>query len=102
MGYEGLSVTIFLSSKKLVPYVEMTYEKKAPIATKIDDIVNKIQEHYQSIFADSSSVEAAESRELLVYTDKAVFTKDVLDVEASDKVQPFGQVFDTLQLWSGA
>jgi hypothetical protein len=30
-GYEGLSVTIFLSSKRLIPYVELTYEKKAPI-----------------------------------------------------------------------
>jgi len=30
-GYEGLSVTIFLSSKRLVPYVEITFEKKAPV-----------------------------------------------------------------------
>jgi hypothetical protein len=41
-GYEGLSVTIFLSSKRLIPYVELTYEKKAPIQAKVDDITEKI------------------------------------------------------------
>jgi hypothetical protein len=41
-GYEGLSVTIFLSSKRLIPYVELTYEKKAPIQAKVDDIMEKI------------------------------------------------------------
>jgi hypothetical protein len=41
-GYEGLSVTIFLSSRRLVPYVEMTFEKKAPIQAKIDDVIDKI------------------------------------------------------------
>lgn len=46
VGYEGLSVTIFLSSKRLVPFVELTFEKQAPTASKIDDILFKIKEHY--------------------------------------------------------
>jgi hypothetical protein len=41
-GYEGLSVTIFLSSKRLIPYVEITYERQAPISTKVDDILFKL------------------------------------------------------------
>ncbi len=41
-GYEGLQVTIYLSSKRLIPYVEMTWESKAPSFAKIDDIVGKL------------------------------------------------------------
>ena len=42
MGYEGLQVTIYLSSKRLIPYVEMTWESKAPIFAKIDDVIGKL------------------------------------------------------------
>ena len=41
-GYEGLSVTVFLSSKRLIPYVEITYERKAPISAKVDDVLFKL------------------------------------------------------------
>lgn len=45
-GYEGLSVTVYLSSKRLIPFVEVTFEKQAPISAKVDDVIFKIQEHY--------------------------------------------------------
>ena len=42
MGYEGLQVTIYLSSKRLIPYVEMTWDSKAPSFAKSDDVIGKL------------------------------------------------------------
>ena len=46
MGYEGLQVNIYLSSCRLIPYVEITWLSKAPAWTKIDDILGKLEKHY--------------------------------------------------------
>ena len=64
LGYEGLSVTIYLSSKRLIPCVELTYERKAPASIKSDDVVEKLRKHYGT-----------------VYTDKREFSEKVLKVE---------------------
>jgi len=53
-GYEGLQVTIYLSSKRLIPYVEMTWESKAPSFAKIDDIIGKLKKHYGVIHTNKS------------------------------------------------
>ncbi len=74
MGYEGLQVTIYLSSKRLIPYVEMTWQSKAPSFAKIDDIIAKLTKHYGTL-----------------YTDKAEFSK-VLDFERSNFQLP-GQAY---------
>ena len=42
LGYENLQVIIYLSSKRLIPCVEMHYTAKAPIASKVDDIMAKL------------------------------------------------------------
>ena len=38
MGYEGLSVDIHLSAKYLVPFVQVTWQKKAPAFANVDNI----------------------------------------------------------------
>ena len=38
MGYKGLQVVIYLSSKRLVPFVEIKYEERAPVWAKVDDV----------------------------------------------------------------
>jgi len=53
-GYEGLQVTIYLSSKRLIPYVEMTFEAKAPIFAKIDDVIGKLQKHYGTLYTNKA------------------------------------------------
>ena len=64
MGYEGLSIDITLSSKFLVPLVEIMYTKKAPACANIDEIEDKLRDHYGKI-----------------YTDPIAYQKEVLDVE---------------------
>ena len=51
-GYENLSVTICLSARRLIPFVNVTYEKKAPLFAKIDDIEEMIRKHYGTIYTD--------------------------------------------------
>lgn len=74
MGYEGLQVIIYLSSKRLVPYVEVHWQSKAPVFTKIDDLIGKITKHYGVIF-----------------TCKNEFTQKVLNLEKSYELP--GDVF---------
>lgn len=52
MGYEGLQVVIYLSSKRLIPYVEINWESKAPSFAKIDDVIGKLQKHYGTIYTN--------------------------------------------------
>ena len=54
MGYEGLQVHIYLSSKKLIPYVEVQWLKKAPLFAKIDDIILKLKNHYGTLYTEKS------------------------------------------------
>lgn len=68
-GYEGLEVLIFLSSKHLVPYVKISYRKKAPSFAKIDKLEEIIQSHF----------------EIKVYTDLDEYVKEVLEVEKSER-----------------
>ena len=52
-GYENLSVTICLSARRLIPFVSVTYEKKAPLlVAKIDDIEEMLRKHYGTIYTD--------------------------------------------------
>jgi len=37
-GYEGLSIDITLSKKKLTPYIKITYQSKAPAFANIDNL----------------------------------------------------------------
>ena len=54
LGYEGLQIIVYLSSKRLIPYVEVTWKSKAPTTVKVDDIVEKLQKHYGTIYTDKS------------------------------------------------
>lgn len=65
MGYEGLQVMIYLSARRLIPYVEINYRSKAPITTKVDDILAKLTKHYGTL-----------------YTDKNEFVTKILSVES--------------------
>eukprot|EP00347_Sterkiella_histriomuscorum_P005759 403355378 len=48
-GYEGLSIDITLSKKKLMPFVQFTYENKAPAFANIDNINDLLLKHYGRI-----------------------------------------------------
>ena len=37
-GYEGLSIDITLSKKRLFPFMQISYEQKAPAFANIDNI----------------------------------------------------------------
>lgn len=54
MGYEGLQVIVYLSSKRLIPYVEINWLSKAPVFTKIDNIIEKLTKHYGTIYTNKS------------------------------------------------
>jgi len=54
MGYEGLQVIIYLSSKQLIPYIEIHWLNKAPVVTKVDDILAKLTKHYGTIHTDKN------------------------------------------------
>ena len=41
-GYEGLSVDVTLSKKRLIPFAQITYENKAPAFANIDKITEKL------------------------------------------------------------
>jgi len=56
-GYEGLQINIFLSAKRLIPYVEITYEKKAPAFAKIDDPIAMLKKHYGTLYTDATTFE---------------------------------------------
>ena len=78
-GYENLSVTICLSARRLIPFVQITYEKKAPgFLNKVDNIEEMIRKHYGTI-----------------YTDKEVYAQEVLKMEQVQWTLP-GTQFSTL------
>lgn len=52
MGYEGLSVDITLSRKFMVPLVQISWQKKAPAFANIDNIEEKLRDHYGEIYTD--------------------------------------------------
>ena len=52
LGYEGLQVVVYLSAKRLIPCVEVTFARKAPAAAKVDDVVEKLRKHYGTIYTD--------------------------------------------------
>lgn len=78
MGYEGLQVTIYLSARRLIPFVEIKYEKKAPAFAKVDNVEDKLRNHYGTI-----------------YTDLAEYTSKVLESER-DNFEPYGEYFGEL------
>jgi hypothetical protein len=49
-GYEGLSVDISLSAKRLIPYVQINYTSKAPAYTNIDNLKEILSKHYGKIY----------------------------------------------------
>ena len=49
-----MSVDITLSAKRLIPLVQITYEKKAPAFAHVDDIIEKLQKHYGKIYEKPS------------------------------------------------
>ena len=51
-GYEGLSVTICLSAKRLIPFVKIAFTRKAPPFAKSDDIEQLLTKHYGTIYTD--------------------------------------------------
>ncbi len=61
---------ISLSSKRLVPFLRVTYSRKAPPFAKIDDIEQLLTKHYGT-----------------VYTDLAKYQSEVLDKEKDDSMK---------------
>jgi len=53
-GYEGLSVDLTLSKKRLIPYLQISYEKKAPAFALSDNIKEKLEKHYCRIYENVS------------------------------------------------
>jgi len=51
MGYQNLSVNIYLSAKRLAPYFEIDYTEKAPVWAKSDDILAKLEKHYGKLLS---------------------------------------------------
>ena len=51
-------MTIFLSSKRFIPFLKVTYKKKAPPFAKIDDIEQLLTKHYGTIYTDLSKYES--------------------------------------------
>ena len=65
-------MTIFLSSKRLIPYMTISYKKKVEgLFAKVDDIEAMLTKHYGT-----------------VYTDKDKFVKEVLDHEKKTWAMP--------------
>ena len=81
-GYENLSIDITLSPKFLVPLVRVTYTEKAPASASVDDIEEKLRNHYGKI-----------------YTDAAKYQQEVLDEEK--KLGKFGDKLCTLTAKQG-
>lgn len=73
-GYEELDVTICLSSKRLIPLVQITYKKKAPIFAKIDDVEAMLRKHYGQIYTDRDTFE----REVLAKERNQIKTREDL------------------------
>lgn len=45
---------MYLSSKRLIPYVELIYRSKASISSKVDDIIGKLTKHYGTLYTVKS------------------------------------------------
>ena len=70
-------MTICLSAKRLIPFLSITYTRKAPPFAKITNIEELISKHYGT-----------------VYTDKEKYQAEVLSVEAAESFQLPGSTFD--------
>ena len=51
-GYEGLSIDITLSAKRLIPYYQISYVKKAPAFANVDNLPDKLKKHFGKIYDD--------------------------------------------------
>lgn len=49
---------ICLSSKRLIPFLKVTYVKKAPPFAKIDDIEQLLTKHYGTVYTDLEKYQA--------------------------------------------
>ena len=38
----------------MIPYVEVNYASKAPVHTKIDNIIEKLTKHYGTLYTDKN------------------------------------------------
>lgn len=38
----------------MIPFVEMTWEAKAPSFAKIDDVIGKLRKHYGTLYTDKA------------------------------------------------
>ena len=56
-GYEGLSVDIALSPKRLIPFLTVTYETKAPSFANIDNIEEKLQKQFGRIYTSQDQMD---------------------------------------------
>jgi histone acetyltransferase 1 len=83
MGYEGLAIDITLSPKFLVPLIQISYSKKAPMFAPIDDIEAKLRDHYGTI-----------------YTDPVKFEQEV--VQREQKQEKYGQKITSINSSTGA
>lgn len=54
MGYEGLQVIIYLSARRMIPYVEVQWESKSSVHAKIDDLIGKLTKHYGTLYTDKN------------------------------------------------
>ena len=64
-------MTICLSARRLIPFVSVNYEKKAPLFAKIDDIEEMVRKHYGTI-----------------WTDKDKYVQEVLEFEKTQWTKP--------------
>jgi hypothetical protein len=49
-----LSVDLTLSKKRLIPYLQISYEKKVPAFALSDNIKEKLEKHYGRIYENVS------------------------------------------------
>lgn len=49
-GYEGLSIDVTLSKKRLIPFMQINYTDKAPAFANIDNIKEKFEKHFGRIY----------------------------------------------------
>lgn len=79
-GYEGLNITFYLSAKKLIPLVEIKYNRKAPAFAAIDNLEEMFKKHFG---ADR------------IYFERNAFAS-VLSSEQKEKIS-FGNEFTTFK-----
>ena len=75
-------MTICLSSKRLIPYLQVNYVRKAPPFAKIDDIEQLLRKHYGTIYTDLSKYES----EVLAQENMALPGDEFKSYDAEDQV----------------